>query len=65
MTLAVTYADNNGDPADLLEITEIADPPPPRPGQIQIDVRAFHIQTPKKMVARHLPEVTSEVRPAA
>jgi NADPH:quinone reductase-like Zn-dependent oxidoreductase len=43
MTLAITYADNNGDPAALLEVTEIADPPPPGPGQIQIDVRAFPI----------------------
>ena len=49
MALAVAYADNNGDPADLLEMTEIADPPPPGPGQIQIDVCAFPIQTPKKM----------------
>jgi NADPH:quinone reductase-like Zn-dependent oxidoreductase len=41
MTLAITYPANDGEPADLLEVTEIADPPPPGPGQIQVDVRAF------------------------
>jgi hypothetical protein len=34
MTLAITYATHDGDPADLLEITEVADPPPPGSGQI-------------------------------
>jgi NADPH:quinone reductase-like Zn-dependent oxidoreductase len=43
MTLAITYPTNDGDPADLLEVTEITDPPPPGPGQIQVDVRAFPI----------------------
>jgi NADPH:quinone reductase-like Zn-dependent oxidoreductase len=43
MTLAISYATHDGDPADLLEITEVADPPPPAPGQIQVDVRAFPI----------------------
>src|ERR1700757_3752686 len=41
MTLAITYAANDGEPADLLEVTETADPPPPGPGQVQVDVRAF------------------------
>ena len=41
MTPGVTYAGNNDDPVGLLEITKIADPPPPAPGQIRIDVRAF------------------------
>ena len=43
MTLAITYAADDGEPADLLEATEITDPPPPGPGQIQVDVRAFPI----------------------
>jgi NADPH:quinone reductase-like Zn-dependent oxidoreductase len=40
MTRAITYA-SAGDPADVLEATEIADPPAPGPGRIQVDVRAF------------------------
>ena len=40
MTLAITYA-AAGDPADVLATTEIPDPPPPEPGQVQIKVRAF------------------------
>jgi NADPH:quinone reductase-like Zn-dependent oxidoreductase len=43
MTLAITYPTNDGDPADLLEVTEITAPPPPGLGQIQVDVRAFPI----------------------
>lgn len=42
MTRAITYA-AAGDPADVLEATEIPDPPTPRPGEIQVDVRAFPI----------------------
>jgi len=42
MTLAITYA-AAGDPADVLATTEIPDPPPPEPGQVQIKVRAFPI----------------------
>jgi NADPH:quinone reductase-like Zn-dependent oxidoreductase len=42
MTRAITYA-NAGDPADVLEVTEIPDPPTPGPGQIQVEVRAFPI----------------------
>ena len=42
MTLAVTYV-AAGDPADVLEVTAIPDPPVPRPGQVQVDVRAFPI----------------------
>jgi NADPH:quinone reductase-like Zn-dependent oxidoreductase len=43
MTLAITYPANDGEPADLLDVTEITDPPSPGPGQIQIDLRAFPI----------------------
>jgi NADPH:quinone reductase-like Zn-dependent oxidoreductase len=43
MTLAITYPATDGHPADLLEVTEIADPPPPGPGEIQLEVRAFPI----------------------
>ena len=42
MTLAITYV-AAGDPADVLATTEIPDPPPPEPGQVQIKVRAFPI----------------------
>ncbi|MDH6679429.1 NADPH:quinone reductase-like Zn-dependent oxidoreductase [Rhodococcus sp. LBL1] len=43
MTLAITYPANDREPADLFDVTEIADPPAPGLGQIQIDVRAFPI----------------------
>ena len=42
MTRAITYA-TAGDPVNLLEATEIPDPPTPGPGQIQVEVRAFPI----------------------
>jgi NADPH:quinone reductase-like Zn-dependent oxidoreductase len=42
MTRAITYA-AAGDPVDLLEVTEIPDPPTPGPGQVQVEVRAFPI----------------------
>jgi len=42
MTWAITYA-SAGDPADVLEATEIPDPPAPGRGQVQVDVRAFPI----------------------
>jgi NADPH:quinone reductase-like Zn-dependent oxidoreductase len=42
MTRAITYA-NAGEPADVLEVAEIPDPPTPGPGQIQVEVRAFPI----------------------
>ena len=42
MTRAITYT-SAGDPADVLEVAEIPDPPAPWPGQIQVEVRAFPI----------------------
>jgi NADPH:quinone reductase-like Zn-dependent oxidoreductase len=42
MTRAVTY-NRAGEPADILEVTDIGDPPPPNPGQIQVQVSAFPI----------------------
>jgi NADPH:quinone reductase-like Zn-dependent oxidoreductase len=42
MTRAVTYA-VAGDPAEVLEVSEIPDPPAPGRGQVQVDVRAFPI----------------------
>ena len=42
MTRAITYT-SAGDPADVLEVAEIPDPPAPGPGQIQVEVRAFPI----------------------
>jgi NADPH:quinone reductase-like Zn-dependent oxidoreductase len=42
MTRAITYA-AAGDPADVLQASEIPDPPTPEFGQIQVEVRAFPI----------------------
>jgi NADPH:quinone reductase-like Zn-dependent oxidoreductase len=42
VTRAITYT-TAGDPADVLEVAEIPDPPTPGPGQIQVEVRAFPI----------------------
>jgi NADPH:quinone reductase-like Zn-dependent oxidoreductase len=42
MTLAVTYS-RAGDPADTLEVSEVAAPPPPGRGEIQVEVSAFPI----------------------
>ena len=42
MTRAITYA-AAGDPADVLEVTEIPAPPAPGPGQVQVEVSAFPI----------------------
>jgi NADPH:quinone reductase-like Zn-dependent oxidoreductase len=42
MTRAVTYA-AAGEPAEIVEVSEIPDPPAPGRGQVQVDVRAFPI----------------------
>jgi NADPH:quinone reductase-like Zn-dependent oxidoreductase len=42
MTLAITYH-RSGDPAEILEVTDIGEPPPPGPGQVQVRVSAFPI----------------------
>ncbi|HZN82003.1 MAG TPA: zinc-binding dehydrogenase [Mycobacterium sp.] len=42
MARAITYA-AAGNPADVLEVTEIPEPPEPGPGQVQVEVRAFPI----------------------
>jgi NADPH:quinone reductase-like Zn-dependent oxidoreductase len=42
MTLAITYR-RPGDPADVLEVTDIGDVSPPAPGQVQVQVAAFPI----------------------
>jgi NADPH:quinone reductase-like Zn-dependent oxidoreductase len=42
MTLAITYR-RPGDPADVLEVTDIGDVPPPGRGQVQVRVTAFPI----------------------
>jgi NADPH:quinone reductase-like Zn-dependent oxidoreductase len=39
---AITYA-SAGEPAEVLEVTEIPDPPTPGAGQVQVEVRAFPI----------------------
>jgi NADPH:quinone reductase-like Zn-dependent oxidoreductase len=42
MVRAITYA-AAGNPADVLEVTEIPEPPAPGPGQVQVEVHAFPI----------------------
>ncbi|MEZ0050383.1 NADPH:quinone reductase-like Zn-dependent oxidoreductase [Mycobacterium sp. MAA66] len=42
MRRAITYA-TAGDPADVLAVTEVSDPPTPGSGQIQVEVTAFPI----------------------
>jgi NADPH:quinone reductase-like Zn-dependent oxidoreductase len=54
MTRAITYA-SAGDPADVLEATEIPDPPAPGRGQIQVDVRAFPLHPGDLLAVRFGP----------
>src|ERR1700758_501229 len=42
MPLAITYR-RSGDPAEILEVPDIGEPPPPGPGQVQVHVSAFPI----------------------
>jgi NADPH:quinone reductase-like Zn-dependent oxidoreductase len=42
MSLAVTYR-RPGDPAEVLEATDIGEPPPPGLGQLQVEITAFPI----------------------
>ena len=42
MSLAITYR-RSGDPAEILEVTKIGEPPSPGPGQLQVQVSAFPI----------------------
>ena len=42
MNLAITYS-HCGDPSEVLEVTDIGEPQPPGPGQVQIQVSAFPI----------------------
>lgn len=55
MTLAITYAGGNGEPADCLAVTEVADPPPPGPDQLQVNVRAFPIHPGDLYLASETP----------
>jgi NADPH:quinone reductase-like Zn-dependent oxidoreductase len=42
MTLAITYR-RSGDPTEILEVTDIGEPPPPGLGQLRVQVSAFPI----------------------
>ena len=42
MSLAITYS-RSGDPLEILEVTDVGDPPPPGPGQLRVQVSAFPI----------------------
>src|ERR1700730_9943252 len=59
MTRAITYA-SAGDPADVLEATEIPDPPSPGPGQIQIEVRAFPVHPGDLLGVRFGPRIPGQ-----
>jgi NADPH:quinone reductase-like Zn-dependent oxidoreductase len=59
MTLAITYA-AAGDPAEVLAVTEIPDPPPPEPGHVQIKVRAFPIHPGDLAGVNFLPPAPGE-----
>jgi NADPH:quinone reductase-like Zn-dependent oxidoreductase len=59
MTRAITYT-SAGDPADVLEATEIPDPPSPGPGQIQIEVRAFPVHPGDLLGVRFGPRIPGQ-----
>jgi NADPH:quinone reductase-like Zn-dependent oxidoreductase len=42
MSLAITYR-RSGDPTEILEVTDIGEPQPPGPGQLQVQITAFPI----------------------
>jgi len=42
MSLAIIYR-GGGEPSEILEVTDIGEPPPPAPGQLQVQVSAFPI----------------------
>src|ERR1700692_2093129 len=54
MTLAITYR-RSGDPAEVLEVTDIGEPLPPGPGQLQVRVSAFPIH-PGDLLAISAPQ---------
>jgi len=54
MTFAVTYQSAD-DPADAMQVIDVADPPPPAPGQIQVRVTAFPIHPGDLLAASNAP----------
>ena len=54
MTLAITYR-RSGDPTEVLEVTDIGEPPPPGLGQLQVRVSAFPIH-PGDLLAISAPQ---------
>src|SRR6202045_825160 len=59
MTRAITYT-SAGAPADVLEATEIPDPPSPGPGQIQIEVPPFPVHPGDLLGARFAPRIPGQ-----
>jgi NADPH:quinone reductase-like Zn-dependent oxidoreductase len=60
MSLAVTYR-LSGDPAEILEVTDIGEPPPPGLGQLRVRVSAFPIH-PGDLMAVSAPRTAGEVQ---
>ena len=54
MSLAITYR-RAGDPSEVLEVTDIGEPHPPGPGQLQVQVSAFPIH-PGDLLAVSAPQ---------
>jgi NADPH:quinone reductase-like Zn-dependent oxidoreductase len=54
MSLAITYR-RSGDPAEVLEATDIGEPPPPGLGQLQVQITAFPIH-PGDLLAVSAPQ---------
>jgi NADPH:quinone reductase-like Zn-dependent oxidoreductase len=54
VSLAITYS-RPGDPAEILEVTDIGETPPPGPGQLRVQVSAFPIH-PGDLLAISAPQ---------
>jgi NADPH:quinone reductase-like Zn-dependent oxidoreductase len=60
MSLAITYR-RSGDPAEVLKVTDIGEPPPPGLGQLQVQVSAFPIHPGDLLVVSAPQNVSGEL----
>jgi NADPH:quinone reductase-like Zn-dependent oxidoreductase len=60
MSLAITYR-RSGDPTEVLGVTDIGEPPPPGPGQLQVRVSAFPIHPGDLMAISAVPTAGREL----